>query len=289
MKSPPFRYIKPDSIDSVFELLDCFGDDAKILAGGQSLIPSLNMRLSAPEVLIDISDLHELKQIKEVDGVLEVGALVRHCEVEKSSLIACYAPLLSMALPYVAHRAIRSRGTFGGSIAFADAASETPAMVSAHEAKLIVRSSSGERSIPAKDFFIGLYETALRPNEILIRAEFQKPDPDERFVFKEVFRRKGDYATVGLGVRAKFKNDLCLEACVVLFAIEDKPVICSDIADYLRNKVIDAHCINQVMNIAEEVIHPFADTYHDELTKIHLIKVLLKRALTEIAEGNQNA
>jgi len=215
LESCPFHYVRPDSIQSVFELLNHYGDSAKILAGGQSLLPSLNMRLSAPEVLIDISQLNELKQIKEINNELHVGSLVRHCEIEQSNLIARYAPLLHKALPYVAHKSVRSRGTFGGSIAFADAASETPAMVLAHDASLIVRSSTGQRKIAATDFFLGLYETALQPQEILIGAEFQKPVVGERYVFREIARRKGDYATVGIGIRASIQSGFCSEMKIV--------------------------------------------------------------------------
>jgi aerobic carbon-monoxide dehydrogenase medium subunit len=286
LKSPSFRYIRPDSIDSTFELLDQYGDNAKILAGGQSLLPSLNMRLSAPEVLIDISQLSELKQIKELNNELHVGSLVRHCEVEESKLIASYAPLLSMALPQVAHRAVRSRGTFGGSIAFADAASETPAMVLAHEATLVVRSSSGERLIAANDFFLGLYETALKPQEILIRAEFKKPVLGERYIFKEIARRKGDYATVGLGIRARFDKRVCHQIRIIFFAIADKPIISSSVSDYLLNQEIDVACIDQALNRIDDDIQAFGDTYHDEFTKIHLMKILLKRALIELIERN---
>ncbi len=246
------------------------------------------MRLSAPEVLIDISQLNELKQIKEVNNELHVGALVRHCEVENSSLIASYAPLLYMALPHVAHKAVRSRGTFGGSVAFADAASETPAMVLAHTATLVVRSSVGERRISADDFFLGLYETALKPQEILVRAEFQKPFLGEKYVFKEIARRKGDYATVGLGLRAQFKKKVCSEIRIVYFAIADKPVVSSAVSDYLLNKEINVEFINQALNYIDEDIQPFGDTYHDENTKMHLMKILLKRSLIELIEVSRD-
>ena len=288
MKSPSFRYVRPDSIEETFELLDRYGDNAKILAGGQSLLPSLNMRLSAPEVLIDISQLNELKQIKEVNNELHVGALVRHCEVESSSLITSYAPLLNMALPHVAHKAVRSRGTFGGSVAFADAASETPAMVLAHAATLVVRSSVGERRITADDFFLGLYETALKPQEILVRAEFQKPILGEKYIFKEIARRKGDYATVGLGIRAQFKKKVCSEIRIVYFAIADKPVVSSAVSDFLLNKEINVEFIDQALNHIDEDIQPFGDTYHDENTKMHLMKILLKRSLIELIEVNRD-
>ena len=288
MKSPSFRYVRPDSIGAIFELLDRYGDNAKILAGGQSLLPSLNMRLSAPEVLIDISQLDELKQIQEVNNKLHVGALVRHCEVESSSLIASYAPLLSMAIPHVAHMAVRSRGTFGGSIAFADAASETPAMVLAHDATLVVRSSEGERRIAADDFFLGLYETALKPQEILVRSEFKKPVLGERYIFKEIARRKGDYATVGLGIRARFEKKVCLEMRIVYFAIADKPIVSSAVSDYLLNKEINAKFIDQALSHIDDDIQAFGDTYHDELTKMHLMKILLKRSLIELIEVSRD-
>lgn len=284
MKSSSFRYIRPESINSTLALLDRYGDQAKILAGGQSLLPSLNMRLSSPEVLIDISNLDELKQIKEVGNTLHVGSLVRHCEIEHSNLVAAYAPLLNLALPHVAHKAVRSRGTFGGSITFADAAAETPAMVLAHEATLIVKSSKGERRISANDFFLGLYETTLAPHEIFIRAEFQKPAAGERYIFKEIARRKGDYATVGLGIRARFEGTTCSYIRIVYFAISDKPVVSSSVANFLLNKQIDIDCINHALIYMKDDFYTFGDTYHDEATKIHLMKTLLKRALLELIE-----
>jgi len=290
LKSPSFLYVRPDSFDAVFTLLAEYGDEAKIIAGGQSLLPSLNMRLSAPAVLIDISLLRELKEIKEVKGTnasqdtLQVGALVKHCEIESSSLIASYAPLLHQALPHVAHRAVRSRGTFGGSIAFADAASETPAMTLAHEATLVLRSASGERRVRADDFFLGLYETAIQTDEMLVRAEFNKPPPGQRYVFREIMRRKGDYATVGLGIRGQIDQGVCQDLRIVYFAIADKPLVSTRVVELLRHKKLDIAEIDFAVNCLDEDIQAYGDTYHDEHTKMHLMRVLLKRSLLEFIQ-----
>ena len=304
MKSPSFLYVRPESFDAVFALLAEYGDDAKILAGGQSLLPSLNMRLSAPAVLIDISLLQELKEIKEVKNIedsnkakdtLHVGALVKYCEIETSSLIETYAPLLYRALPFVAHKAVRSRGTFGGSIAFADAASETPAMTLAHEAIFVLRSALGERRVRADDFFLGLYETAIQPNEILVRAEFKKPHLGQRCVFREIMRRKGDYATVGLGIRGYINQDICQDLRIVYFAVADKPLVSTRVVEVLRNRKMDTAGIDFAISYLEEDIQVYGDTYHDEHTKMHLIRVLLKRSLLELiqmeyapTEGSEN-
>ena len=290
MKSPSFLYVRPDSFDAVFTLLAEYGNEAKIIAGGQSLLPSLNMRLSAPAVLIDIYLLRELKEIKEVKGTnasqdtLQVGALVKHCEIESSSLIASYAPLLHQALPHVAHRAVRSRGTFGGSIAFADAASETPAMTLAHEATLVLRSASGERRVRVDDFFLGLYETAIQTNEMLVRAEFNKPPPRQRYVFREIMRRKGDYATVGLGISGQIDQGVCQDLRIVYFAIADKPLVSTRVVELLRHKKLDTAEIDFAVNCLEEDIQAYGDTYHDEHTKMHLMRVLLKRSLLEFIQ-----
>jgi len=285
LKSSAFRYVRPQTVEEALSLLHTYGKDAKLLAGGQSLLPMLNMRLSNPEVLIDISRIAELRTIHEADGVLSIGAMVRHCEVEHSPLVRQYAPLLSMALPYIAHQAVRMRGTFGGSVALADPASETPAMTLAHEATLIIQSITGQRRIAAQDFFKGLYETDLGSDEILLAAEFTSPLPREKYFFREIARRKGDYATVGLGGRALIVDGVFKSLRMIYFAVSDRPIVSQLVVANLIGKQTNITNIQEAICYVGQDFEPSADTYHRSDTKVHLLKVLLKRTLLELIQG----
>jgi aerobic carbon-monoxide dehydrogenase medium subunit len=284
LKSANFRYIRVDSVGEALSILQTYGSSAKLLAGGQSLLPLMNMRLSNPEVLIDISRIEELRNFNESNGILRIGALVRHCEIENSSLVKKYAPLLSMALPYVAHKSVRTRGTFGGSVALADPASETPAMTLAHEATMIIRSIHGERKVAAQDFFKGLYDTDLNSDEILIGAEFSPPPPNEKQIFREIARRKGDYATVGLGVRANITDGIFQNLRLVYFAVADTPIIASSVMQKLLGEQVNLKNIQIAIDYVAEDVVPNADTYHQADTKMHMLKVLLKRTLLELIQ-----
>src|SRR3954470_2690107 len=203
LKAPSFAYAKPRTLAEALELLARHGEGARILAGGQSLIPSLNMRLSSPEILIDITGLKDFSHIKVSDGRVNVGALVTHAQIEKSPEIQKRVPLLAQAIPHIAHAAIRNRGTLGGSLAFADPAAELPACAVALDARFVLASRKGERKVAAREFYTGLYETTLKPGEVLVAAEFPVQEPTERSHFSELARRHGDYAMVGLAARAK--------------------------------------------------------------------------------------
>ena len=183
MKAPKFRYVRVDTLERALELLDRHGEDARILAGGQSLMPTLNMRLSQPDILIDINRLEELKGISAENGRVRIGALARHAAVLSSPIVARDLPLIAEAMPHVAHVAVRNRGTFGGSIALADPAAELPACVVALDAMLVVQSVDGRREIPARDYFKGLYETERRANELLIEARIPVEEPGTVSVF----------------------------------------------------------------------------------------------------------
>ena len=193
MKAPSFAYAKPSTLAEVYDLLERHGDEAKLLAGGQSLIATLNLRLSSPELLIDITGLPGLSGIKADKGVLRIGALTTHSEVEHSPVIAEHLPLLAQAVPHIAHAAIRNAGTFGGSVALADPASEYPACCLALDAQLVIAGRKGERRIAARDFFKGLYDTDLKPGEVLVAGEF-KLAPGYRSSFLEIARRHGHRA-----------------------------------------------------------------------------------------------
>lgn len=252
MKAPSFAYAKPRTLAEAFDLAARPG--AKILAGGQSLIPSLNMRLSSPELLVDITGLG-LSQIKVESGAVTIGALCTHAQVEKSPEIAKHLPLVSEAVAHIAHPAIRNRGTMGGSLALADPAAELPACAVALDATLVISGRKGERRVRATDFFKGLFETDLQAGEILVGCEFPKA---EKCVFLELARRQGDYAIVGLA-GAVNKG----ERRIALFGFAAKPVL-------LQPKSLE--------EAKSSLPQPNADLYHSAATKLHLAKVLLERA-----------
>ncbi len=253
MKAPSFAYAKPRTLAEAFELIERPG--AKILAGGQSLIPSLNMRLSAPELLVDITGLAGLSNIEAKNGAVRIGALCTHAMVERSPEVREHLPLLAEAMPHIAHPAIRNRGTLGGSLALADPAAELPACAVALDAVLIIASRKGERCVRAVEFFKGLFETDLKQGEILVGAEFPKA---EKSAFVELTRRHGDYAIVGLAAVTKQR-----ERRISLFGFADRPVL-------IRPRSLE--------EAKGSLPKPAADLYHSSATKLHLAKVLLERA-----------
>ncbi len=268
MKAPSFGYVKARDLGHVFDLLEQHGEEAKLLAGGQSLMPSLNLRLSSPAILIDLNAVPDLGGITETPTSLLIGAMTRHVELEGSSLLARHAPLVAAAMPHIAHPAIRNRGTIGGSISFADPAAELPACMVALNATLVVQGRAGERRIAAGDFFKGLFETALQPGEILRSIEIPKAGADHRFAFDELARRHGDYAMVGLAAAG---NAAALR--LVYFAIGDRPVAASRAAGLLRGGDIEA----AVAALADD-LDPTGDLNGSPATKRHLAGVLLRRA-----------
>ena len=208
MKASAFSYARATSVGQALELLAAHGDSAKVLSGGQSLMPAMNLRLLAPELLVDIGDLTELKGIAVDGAVLRIGALTRHVDVMHSPDIATHAPLLTEAIAHVAHPAIRNKGTLGGSLAHADPASELPACMLALDATIIVRGEAGERRIAANDFFTGIYETALSAQELLVAVELPIAQKNATHFFHEFARRHGDYAIVGMAAQAVVRENL---------------------------------------------------------------------------------
>src|SRR6266705_3882839 len=203
MKPAAFAYAKAFSLDHAIELLGGASAEARVLAGGQSLIATLNMRLSSPDLLVDINAVPGLDGIAVKDGMLEIGALVRHAQAERSDVVARYAPLIAMALPHIGHPAIRNRGTIGGSIAFADPAAELPACLVALGGEVSLAGPDGRRSVKADDFFTDLFETALGTRDVVTAVRVPAATPETRVGFAEFARRHGDYAMVGLAATAQ--------------------------------------------------------------------------------------
>ena len=279
MKAPKFSYIRAESVKHALELLDQHGEDARILAGGQSLMPTLNMRLSQPDILIDINPLDDLKGITVDGDVVCIGALTRHVDVLNSDIIAEHLPLIAEAMPHVAHVAVRNRGTIGGSVALADPAAEMPACILALSATLVVQSSSGKREIPAENFFHGLYETARNDNELLIeiRVPFQKKENVS--VFLELARRHGDFAIAGIAAYGKVSGKTVDNMRLVYFASEDKPTMGTKAISELNGKTWSDETKEVVKTALESDLDPMANLHGSAAMKLHLQKVLTGRAI----------
>lgn len=283
LKAPRLAYLKAGSLDEAFDALESHGDEARLLAGGQSLVPALNMRLLEPRLLVDINSLEALRGIAEDPGGLRIGALVRHAELGRSPAVARAAPLIRRAIPHIAHAAIRNRGTLGGSLAFADPAAELPACAVALAATLVLLSRRGERRVSAGDFFRGLYETALARDELVAALEVPTEPPGTRSAFLELARRRGDYAMVGLAARTRIEDGLVREARLVFFGVGAKPVPASAAAAALREAPLPER-IARAQEALSEDIDPPDDLNASGVTKRHLARVLLGRALTALAQ-----
>jgi len=286
VKPAPFEYAAPRSLDEALDLLARHGGDAKILAGGQSLVPVLNFRLAQPALLVDVNRVPGLDAISATaDGGLSIGALVRHRALERSAEVARRAPLLAEAVPFVAHPQIRTRGTFGGSLAHADPAAELPAVAVALGARLRLRRAGGERQLAAEDFFTGLFSTALEPEEMVVGVELPPVPPGSGFAFLEVARRHGDYAQAGVAASVTLDGGgRCRVARLVFVALGEGPVDASAIAAALVGEPpSEARCDDVARRAAEEAIDPLGDIHATAEFKRHLARVLARRALVAAA------
>ena len=271
MKAPAFAYAKPRSLAETLDLLERHGEGARILAGGQSLIPTLNMRLSAPQILVDINALQGLRGIEVRGATVRVGALTTHAQLENSAEVKKHLPLLAEAIPHIAHAAIRNRGTIGGSLALADPAAEYPACALALAAVIIVSNRKEERRVKAEDFFKGLFETDLKPGEVLTAVEFPAAATSDRSAFQELTRRHGDYAIVGLAAR---RNASGLR--LAYFGAGPTPV--------LAKNASSQGSLDKAKEALARDLTPPADLYHSSATKLHLARVLLERAWNRISK-----
>ena len=286
MKPAPFAYFRAGTLDDVFRRLEEYGDGARVLAGGQSLMATLNMRLSAPEALVDIGRVPDLAGIEDTGGALRIGAMTRHAEVETSPLVAAHAPLLASAMPHVAHPAIRNRGTFGGSIAFADPAAELPACAVALGARMTIAGRGGTRTVGADSFFRGLYETALGPGEVLTSVEIPKIAPGWRSGFMELARRHGDYAIIGLAAHVEVDGGGRFGGGrLVFFGAGDRPVPAARAAALLEGEGWSDALAARVSDALKEELDPFEDLNADAAMRRHLAGVLARRTLAPLAAG----
>ncbi len=284
LKARAFSYARPATIAEALEMFEAAGEDASYIAGGQSLVPALALRLQAPQALIDIAHIPELRGIALDGGWLRIGALTRHCETLSDPLIAQHAPLFHDAAPFVAHPAIRNKGTLGGSIALADPASEFPAMALAMGAELEVANRSGTRRVPANDYFIDLFQTAIEPGELLVAIHVPVVRSTHRWAFDELARRRGDYAIVGSGILADVQGDRVEDIRIVFFGVGNTPVRAVSAEQGLIGRQLDRSVIAAAQAALSSDLAPPDDEHTPATMRIHLARVLLGRLLSRIAE-----
>jgi carbon-monoxide dehydrogenase medium subunit len=285
VKPAPFVYHRPATLEEAFDLLERYGPEGRILAGGQSLLPALNMRLATPAVVIDINRLPGLGAIRLAPEGLVIGALARQDAVERSPLMAQYAPLIAQAMPHVGHLATRTRGTFGGSLAQADPAAELPACVVALQATIRVARRGGTHEIPAAQFFRGIYTTALAPGEILIEVAVPPIAPGWRSAFDELARRHGDYALVGLAAHCRVSDGAVADARLVFTGVGLAPVRASRTEAVVRGRRLDPGVLAEAGRALEGDLDPPADVHASAALRRHLARALLARVLTRLV-GN---
>ena len=281
MKAAAFAYARAASVAEALALLAAHGEKARVLSGGQSLLPAMNLRLVAPELIIDIGELDELRGVVVKAGVVTIGALTRHVDLLKSQEIAAHAPLLTHAVAQVAHPAIRNRGTIGGSLAHADPASELPACMLTLGATMIARGPNGERRIAASEFFAGIYETALVPRELLVAVEFPVPPKSSTHFFHEFARRHGDYAIVGLAAQAFVKDGRFADLRLGFFAVGDRPLLAMS-ARKLVDVAVTPKVLSEASSALDDELAPLEDQQATPAMRRHLARVLLVRCVSSL-------
>jgi carbon-monoxide dehydrogenase medium subunit len=285
MKARNFRYIRPASLQHAYRVLQNGGGDAVPIAGGQSLVAALNMRLSAPTLLVDIGELRELAGCVHDGQEIRLGALTRHNELLRSDIVRKQLPLLAQAAAHIGHVAIRNRGTLGGSLAYADPAAELPACCVALGARLVVGSLAGEREVRAEDFFKGLFETDLRPGELIVAIRFPVVQPNTAVGFAELARRQGDFALAGLAAVATTVRGRIDAARLVYFGCVDRARLATSVSAAvagLRLPAPDSHAFEQAIR---QDLTPEDTPGLRAATKLHLATVLTRRVLNSLAEG----
>ena len=281
MKASAFSYARATSVGNALELLAANGDRAKVLSGGQSLMPAMNLRLISPELIVDIGELAELRGIAVRGDTLTIGALTRHVDLERSAEIATHAPLLTEAVAHVAHPAIRNRGTIGGSLAHADPASELPACMVALDAIVVARGQAGERKIAAAEFFRGIYETVLSAQELLVAVEIPLTRRNSAHFFCEFARRHGDYAIAGVAAQATVEGERFADLRMAFFAVGDRPVL-AKAANRLVGGAITPALLSDASAALARELDPQQDHQASASMRRHLAQVLLRRCVSAL-------
>ena len=285
MKLPQFGYEAPQNVSEAVDLLAEHQDEASVLAGGQSLIPLLALRLAHPAVIIDINGIDELSGVSATNGWVAIGAMTREYVAEESETLAAAVPLLAAALPLIGHEAIRSRGTIGGSLAHADPAAELPAVARALDAEFVVCGPSGERVVPAAEWFEGFLTTSRRPDELLVEVRFPAAGPGTGISFQEVARRHGDFAIVGLAASLTLSEGAISGARLALAGVSDVPVRAADAEDLLVGERPSAELFDEAARRATGDIDPPADVHGSSDYRRKVAAALVRRGLRAAAEN----
>jgi len=284
MKPAPFQYVAPSTVDEALSVLVQHGYDAKLLAGGQSLVPTMNFRLAQPGFLIDLNRIPELDFVRPAaNGALDVGAMTRQRTIERSDLASRCAPLLHAVMPSIAHVQIRNRGTIGGSLAHADPAAELPAVAVALDATLLLRNRNGERKVEASDFYLGLFTTDLAPDEMLMAVEFPPMLPRSGWGFEEFSRRAGDYAIAGCAAVVRLdESGLCEDVRLVYFSVGEVPLVAPHAAQPLVGRQPTQERIAEAaLSAATLDIDPTGDIHASADYRRHLAHILARRVLAQ--------
>jgi carbon-monoxide dehydrogenase medium subunit len=286
MKPAPFEYYVPDSIEQALGLLREHGDTARLLAGGQSLVPAMNFRVVQPGVLIDLNRVGELQYIRDDAATLHIGAMTRERDLELDPVVSKKTPLLAEAMPHVAHPQIRNRGTLGGSLANADPAAELPVIMLALEARLKVRNADGERWVEAHNFFVGMFATDLAADEMLVEIELPTISSHTGWSFMEVAPRAGDYALMGVAALVTLDEDRrCRHARLVYLNAGDGPVQAREAGSALEGKIPDSESIDAAVELAsQKEINPFGNIHASPDFQRHLARVLTRKTLKQAIE-----
>jgi len=281
MKPPKFDYYDPRSLDEALALLDRHSDDAKVLAGGQSLMPLLNMRLARPSIVVDINQIEELNYVRASDSGIAIGAIARQRALQTEKLIAERVPILREGAYYIAHPQIRSRGTICGSIAHADAAAELPALALALDAEMILTSAKAARTVGAKAFFQSFFTTALKANEILTEVRFPAPPKDSAWSVLEISRRHGDFAIAGIiaGLVLESNREVISYARLVYFGVGPTPIRVTAAEEALIGQSASESAFEAAAQSAKQGIDPTSDIHATEEYRRALAATLTKRAL----------
>ena len=282
MKPAPFEYFRPRTLEEALALLAEHAGEAKPLAGGQSLIPAMNFRLATPAALVDLNALTELAYIKDESDGLCLGGMTRQRAIERSLVVAKQAPLVAETMPFIAHAAIRNRGTVGGSLAHADPAAELPAVMLALNAQFRLRSSTASRTVDADDFFVGLFSTAIVPGELLTEITIPKTPLRTGFAFQEISRRHGDFALVGVAASVTVdEQGKCTAARLALLSVGDRPMLARHATKALLGQVPSVEAIRAAAHAAAaDDIDPSTDIHASARYRRHLANVLTRRTLT---------
>ncbi len=285
MKPAKFEYQDPDSVEEALDLLKQYGGDAKILAGGQSLVPMMNFRLASPEVLIDINKLKDLDYVREVDGKLAIGALTRQTTLEFSETVRSKCGLLADAAELIGHPQTRNRGTVGGSIVHADPTAELTAIARALDAEMVIRSKEGERTDSAEEFFVSVMTSNLEPEEMLVEVRFPVLSSETGWAFEEFVLRHGDFAVVGVTTVVTLdSNEVCTDARLAAIGVDETAFRDPALEEILKGEKITDAALEEVAHLLSAKVDPFDDLHASAAQRKHLVGVLAKRALRKAAD-----